>query len=385
MVFTNSEDIINDISVIAGLGKSDHHCLIIDLNLLPQNSPNVNKRNFRKTDVDRLKNLLSECHWDSELENKSVNETWNVIKDKINEAIEESTPLIRTNSNSKKGKTTMSKETLDIVREKHRLFRQWQKTRSPEDEAAYKKANNKARKECRNDDKRAEKKVAENSKENHNVFWKFVNSKLKTRNGIADLKKDDGSKTTTDEEKAELLNSFFESVFTAEDPGPLPDFEEYEYGTTLEDIVIEETKVEKLLSELNTNKAAGPDGIPPSILSQASKELAKPLALLFRRTLDEGKLPDDWKLAYVTPIFKKGSRASVNNYRPVSLTSIVCKTLEKIVRESIIKHFVENDLISEHQHGFVPGRSCTTQLLEALDQWTSILDDKGSIDIVYMD
>ena len=355
LVFTSSEDIINDISVIAGLGKSDHHCLIIDLNLLPQNETSSNKRNFRKTDIEKLKNSLNQCDWESELENKSVNETWNVIKEKINLAIEDSTPLTKTCS-SKKGKANMSKETLEIVREKHRLFRQWHKTRSKKDEKAYKKANNKARKECRNDDKRAEKKVAENSKENNNVFWRFINSKLKTRSGIADLKKDDGSKTTTDEEKAELLNSFFQSVFTEEDPGPLPEFEDYDYSSTLEDIQIEEVKIEKLLSGLNMNKAAGPDGIPPSILSQASKELAKPLALLFRRTLDEGKLPDEWKLAYVTPIFKKGSRASVNNYRPVSLTSIVCKTLEKIVRENIIKHFVENDLISEHQHGFVPGR-----------------------------
>ena len=383
LVFTNSEDMLNEISVIPGLGKSDHHCLIIELSLIPSNTDASLKRNFRKTDIVILKQVLGQHDWNSELDGKDVNETWSIIKANINAAIEESTPLTKVHSH--KGKPWMNKETLDIVREKHRLFRKWQSTRNPKDETDYKKANNRARRECRRADKNKEKKVAEEAKENPNGFWRFVNAKLKVKSGIADLKKDDGSKTTTDEEKAELLNRFFQSVFTSEDQGPLPKFTEYDYESSLENIDINEDKVRKLLKDLKVNKAAGPDGIPASILSYASEELAKPLSVLFCRSLDEGQLPEDWKLAYVTPIFKKGSKSSVNNYRPVSLTSIVCKTLEKIVREEMIKHLINNNLISEHQHGFVPGRSCTTQLLEAMDQWTNILDDNGSIDIVYMD
>ena len=87
----------------------------------------------------------------------------------------------------------------------------------------------------------------------------------------------------------------------------------------------------------------------------------------------------------VTPIFKKGSKSDGKNYRPISLTSVICKVLETLVRKQLINHLHTNDLLSEHQHGFIAGRSCTTQLLEVLDEWTRVLDDGGTIDAAYMD
>ena len=86
-----------------------------------------------------------------------------------------------------------------------------------------------------------------------------------------------------------------------------------------------------------------------------------------------------------TPIFKKGSKADGKNYRPVSLTSVVCKLFESLLRKQLINHLQSNDLLSVHQHGFISGRSCTTNLLEVLDEWTQVLEEGGSIDVVYMD
>ena len=92
-----------------------------------------------------------------------------------------------------------------------------------------------------------------------------------------------------------------------------------------------------------------------------------------------------WKRANITPIYKKGDRASPSNYCPVSLTSIVSKGLESIVRESMLDHLFNNNLITNHQHGFLPGRSCTTQLLKAIEDWAEILDGGGSVDVLYLD
>jgi len=92
-----------------------------------------------------------------------------------------------------------------------------------------------------------------------------------------------------------------------------------------------------------------------------------------------------WKEANVTPIYKKGSRCSVSNYRQVSLTSVCCKLLEKLVRNVLLGHMIDNGILSEYQHGFVHGRSCTTQLLKVFDKWTEILDQGGAIDVVYLD
>ena len=104
-----------------------------------------------------------------------------------------------------------------------------------------------------------------------------------------------------------------------------------------------------------------------------------------RNTLETGMLPYDWNVAQISPVFKKGHRYKPCNYRPVSLTAIICKILEKLVRRNIIDHLEQNELIDPAQHGFVRGRSCVTNLLETFEQWTQILDDGGSIDVIYMD
>ena len=96
-------------------------------------------------------------------------------------------------------------------------------------------------------------------------------------------------------------------------------------------------------------------------------------------------MPDDWKLAEVTAIFKKGAKNQVNNYRPVSLTSITCKILEHFVTDSIQNYMEQNDLFSNCQHGFRRHRSCVTQLLEVLNDLTSFIEENLDIDIIYLD
>lgn len=279
----------------------------------------------------------------------------------------------------------MDSGTLASVRKKHKLFRRWLQTHNGQDYTLYARARNQAKKACRQAQKQLEKEVAAKAKKNPKAFWSYVKSKTNCRTGVADLRKADGTKTTTDEEKVELLNKFFQSVFTQENMDSLPDPPDFNFMSTLEDINIKDEKVLKILKSLQTDKAPGPDGISPLVLSKAAEELAKPIALLYRLSLARGTIPDDWKCALVTPIFKKGSRMEASNYRPVSLTSILCKALETIVREELIIHLRMNNLICEEQHGFVHGRSCVTNLLEVLEDWTQILDAGGSIDAIYMD
>ena len=96
-------------------------------------------------------------------------------------------------------------------------------------------------------------------------------------------------------------------------------------------------------------------------------------------------IPEKWKWAHITPVFKKGSKHEKENYRPISLTSIICLLLERIIKNEIVKHLDANDLFSNDQYGFRAKRSCVTQLLEALEEWTSLLDGGNSIDVIYFD
>ena len=143
--------------------------------------------------------------------------------------------------------------------------------------------------------------------------------------------------------------------------------------------------VKQIFGKLKTSKSPGPDGLHPRVHVELTDQLIEPLKTIFCRSLIEGQLPQDWKDGNITPIFKKGKRHIPGNYRPVSLTSIPCKMLERLVRNAIMEHMESNHLLNDVQHGFVPGRSCSTQLLTVLDDWTSALEDGDNLDAIYMD
>ena len=96
----------------------------------------------------------------------------------------------------------------------------------------------------------------------------------------------------------------------------------------------------------------------------------------------EGKLPKDWKLAEIAAIFKKGNKCSTNNYRPVSVTCIVCKMLESLVRDVVQNHMEKLNLYCKCQHGFHKSRSCITQLLEVMDDFSKFIDEGVSFDVI---
>ena len=113
--------------------------------------------------------------------------------------------------------------------------------------------------------------------------------------------------------------------------------------------------------------------------------LAPALTLIFQASLDQGKVPDDWKTAKVTPIFKKGDKSKPSNYRPVSLTSITCKLLEHILYSNLMQFFDRHDIISPYQHGFRKKRSCETQLIMTINDLASGLDNSQQVDAILLD
>ncbi len=122
------------------------------------------------------------------------------------------------------------------------------------------------------------------------------------------------------------------------------------------------------------------------VFSKLSNTIDKPLCLIYNRSLEESVVPKDWRRTEVIPVHKKGPINLPCNYRPISLTSIACKIMESIIREYLMKHMIDNDLFAEQQHGFLPGRSCATQLLDVLDDWFLNFDKNVPIDVkIYLD
>ena len=115
------------------------------------------------------------------------------------------------------------------------------------------------------------------------------------------------------------------------------------------------------IDNLDINKAQGPDAISGAVLKNCSKTLAYPLSILFTLTYNTGCIPQEWKLANVVPVFKKGDKNKVTNYRPISLTSLVMKVLERILYDELFTRTI--DKIDKRQHGFLKNKSCNTILL----------------------
>ena len=153
----------------------------------------------------------------------------------------------------------------------------------------------------------------------------------------------------------------------------------------LTDVEVTAGAVEAKLMSLKVSGAPGPDELHPRVLREAAQSISTPLAHLFRRSLDMGDLPRDWLLANVVPIFKKGDKLSPSNYRPVSLTAVLCKVLESLIRDQLLCHLVDQGLLSSEQHGFHPGRSCSTQMLQFFDAVSKELEQANPVDVVYMD
>ena len=179
---------------------------------------------------------------------------------------------------------------------------------------------------------------------------------------------------------------YFSSVFTVEpDSDNLPEFKQRDFTEELSDINITTELVTKKLKKLKIDKSPGPDYIHPRVINEIATSIAYPITDIYQTSLRNMKLPDEWKVANVSAIFKKGSKSTPKNYRPVSLTSIICKTMEGIIRDHIMEHMLSNKLFSDKQFGFITGRSTTLQLLHVLNIWTEILDQGGTIDAIYCD
>ena len=127
--------------------------------------------------------------------------------------------------------------------------------------------------------------------------------------------------------------------------------------------------VSQLLKDLPVNKAAGSDDITPRLLKESAKEIAPVLASIFQQSLDEGTLLNDWLVANITPLFKKGNKSVPGNYRPVSLTSISCKLLEHIIHSHISRHLEYYNILTPKQHGFRKQHLCVSQLILVVNDW----------------
>ena len=188
---------------------------------------------------------------------------------------------------------------------------------------------------------------------------------------------------TTDHDKANTLNNQFKSVFANKQLSiPPKGPSQFPLRQTLD---IGVNGVRKQLEALKPHKASGPDETPARVSKEIALEISTIVQHLFQQSYTTGKLPQAWTTALVTPIYKKGNTSNPVNYRPISITCILCKVLEHIFLSHMWKHLNANDVILNHQHGFKTELSCQTQLVEAVHDWASSVNNNKQTDIPLLD
>jgi hypothetical protein len=279
----------------------------------------------------------------------------------------------------------MTREILRLIRKKRKVWEKAKYSSLAEDMAEYKRIEKEVSNKIRNAKRKLEKDLVSGPDKNNRNFARYVKTKTKSRTTIGPLITKDKRVLTEEKDMAEELNKFFSSVFTREDLTNIPEPEKEQVQSRMKEIRVSKGEIKKKIQKLRKEAAAGPDGIKPRLLQQLEDSILLPLEMLFNRSLETGEIPQEWRTAKVTPIFKKGAKGDPGNYRPVSLTSVPCKILESIVKDRIMDHLMENKLIRESQHGFMPDRSCASNLVEFMDKVTKAVDEGKSVDIFYLD
>ena len=390
LVLSNEPTSIAQIEVICPFSSSDH-CqvnfdIFVDSNTIPLPA-DVHKLDWVNANYDGMSDLLLNTDWPRILsENPTVESFWQAFRSIIEQAIDGNVPVLPSSVGGGLPARRRISYPVGIRRamaRKHCLWRQYK--RHPTDIAAqdrYYKCQAKCRQKITNYEIMRESKIIQSK--NQGRFYKYVNSKLSNKSGVGMLKNEDGVMITDDVERANLLNNFFCST-NSRDNGVMPSMDSPALTSKLDTVDLSYTATSKALRQLKTNSSSGPDGLPPILFKKLASELALPLSLLFQSSMSTGQLPAEWKTGTVSPIYKSGIACEVSNYRPISLTCIACKVMERVIVQRMLIYLKANNIITRQQHGFLARRSTTSNLLDSLNDWTLAINNKQSITVAYVD
>ena len=381
LVISSEDELVRDVEMCGNIGKSDHALIKYTVQADAKNSRNTKQyRNFRRAQTEEMRGLMRK-DWRSLMEGKNVNEMWSMLKESLEYTVAKHVPI-------KKSKRTDEPRWLDAemrkkILEKRKAWKSWKTTGRMTEKAVYARVERDCKRMIRNKKNAYERNISKNRITNPKLYYSYVNSAKKNKSRFGPLKHD-GEFIVNPKEQAEMMNEFYSSVFTRSN-GESPSKPAINGNVFLSDIKVTRERVKEVIDGMRENAAPGPDRIQPLLLKMLRDEVATPLTILFQKSIDVGEIPDEWREANVVPIFKKGSRAEPGNYRPVSLTSVPGKLLERLVKNDIDAHIENNNLLKDSQHGFRRGRSTQSNLIEFGNVTTRWADEGKCYDVFYLD
>ncbi|CAG9136232.1 unnamed protein product [Plutella xylostella] len=339
---------------------------------------------YSKSDWDSINTGIQNFDWNKAFHDKLLHECVEIFYDKLYSLRDQFVP-------SKVLKSTShppwySPALIKILKEKNKYFLKFKNYGNKSDFNSYCILRSRAKMletECYD---AYITRVEESIKLNPKTFWSFAKSKAKT-NSLPSCMTFEGNITSSGDEICKLFSDYFYSTFLEPDklnPSDSPgEVENLYHDCHISSIQLDRSIIHNHLKRLDTCKSAGPDKIPPIYLVKCAEQLSFPIYLLFEKSLKEGKVPDIWKAAFVSPIHKKGPKNDVKNYRPISKLCIIAKVFEKIVQRDL--NVALKTVFKSTQHGFLRGRSTVTNLLLYNELLTETMDQGYQADVVYTD
>ena len=382
LVLSDKPQLISDLNVSGDNMpcKSDHYAVSFKIISKLKRLKTIKRDalNFKRADWNALNKSFAQTNWDNTLIGDSET-SWSNFKRIFDSKVNQHIPKIKIG-----GKTQppwFDAETHQACRKKERLHADYKNTEDPLSKTEKYLKFSKSRRDFKT---LASEKLGSSFEDDEDSnlitkkFWSYVKATSKNTR-IPELIHLDDVYKNAPSEQAQLFNSFFHQQFSSPSNYTIPiDDQNNEFS-----IDFSSNRITNILRNLNPNKAVGPDKIHGQILKNCAHTISPALEVLFNKSYSSGSIPSEWKIAHVVPVHKKGSKTDVKNYRPISLTSLVIKVMERIIRDELMSKC--NHLLDPRQHGFLPNKSCTTQMVEFCNSLSLSLNKNIRSDIIYLD
>ncbi|KAL0881298.1 hypothetical protein ABMA27_001181 [Loxostege sticticalis] len=341
------------------------------------------KYRYRKGNYDLINKRIAEVDWITEFSSRSLEECVTFFYSTLEKLKKDYIPSVSVKDNHQP--KWYSPSLLKMIKEKRKYFQKYKTYKNRCDLESY----NILRLRIKDFELACYQKyiasVEDSIESNPRHFWSYVQSR-RVSGAIPSSMRYGATVVNSGESICDAFSSYFQSTFlnsSANQPSLSVEPTLLDGISDLSSIEVDSCTIRQLLSKLDPAKSAGPDHLPAYFLIQCADSLTFPISLLFKRSLLESYVPKLWKLAFITPVHKSGSKIDIDNYRPISKLCIISKVFEKIVYDQLY-NTVKNSF-SDYQHGFLRKRSTVSNLVLLNDYVTHSMDNGRQVDVIYTD
>ena len=394
LIFSNSKSKISK-SCVVEVSMSDHYMIYCVLGKPSCNDNGSHKykrgRSLKKFDEEAFRKDMNDIDFDPLYQIEDPEAACSAFFSLIIPIVDKHAPLRNTRIKQKES-PWMTTDILQSIRKRDRLKLKAKKSKSLVDWEKYKKARNNVTNNIRQAKRNFISTNIESAVGDVKKVWKtlrYLAPEKKADNGASSIKINDSY--VHGQEMSNAFNEYFSKIGKTLHKNFPANVKKrhtktpssYKAQFVFKDVTQDE--IENIIKTLPVNKATGPDNLPAKLLRHVASVISSPVTHIINQSLRTGIIPSEWKCARVTPIFKGGDKACMENYRPISVIPILAKIMEKIVYKQLFQYVTDNNILSDCQSGFRPMYSTQSALLNVCDKWLVAIDNGNIVGVVMID